>query len=134
MGSTAIAFMLMFPFTAPFIRWVVNTFPSADYSAVMASRRLIRDVSARMLQRARNTRQLRASDTHNASNNPSGEKINRGTGAQPGSFIYQLMRAMNKVTSKPFSDFEIIANSFFFLVSGNETTSTALTMAGRFYL
>ena len=29
----------------------------------------------------------------------------------------------------PFSDFEVVANSFFFMAAGNETTSTALTFA-----
>lgn len=130
MGAGAVAFMMMFPTWAPLIKWVANAFPTKQYADVLKARLLIRDISARLLLQAKEE-QVKTSGAA-AATNVQQQTMDQGRkGVQPGSFIHLLTHSKNKVTNLPFSDFEIIANSFFFLVSGNETTSTALTMAGK---
>lgn len=113
-----------FPSMAPAVRQLASVLPTPTYAAGRRGRHAVQAKVSKLLEDHRKDASLQ--QKINTNNNIHHEK---GTGVAPGSFLDLMARSVNKETGKPFSDMEVICQSFSFVLAAYETTTASMAFA-----
>ncbi|CAL8464544.1 g4079 [Coccomyxa elongata] len=137
-GNLYAMLVLLFPFALPILKPIARVFPDAQMRKMAAARERLYKTSTQLLEMARLQASQDGKEVHSvdvaasaSATDASAKPVDKlarkqARAVKPGSFMHLLMSSHHTTDGSSFTDTEIIAQAFIFLLAGYETTANTL--------